>query len=106
RPAEARRLAARPATRALQERGLISARHARALTDALLDLDEATAAQVENRVLGRAPEQSLANFRASLNRAVLALTPGKTVDEQHAEAMSERRVALTPVADGMSELFA
>jgi hypothetical protein len=57
-------------------------------------------------VLQRAPEQALSNFTASLKRAVLALAPPKTVEEAQHEAMQDRRVVVTPLADGMAQLWA
>jgi hypothetical protein len=57
-------------------------------------------------VLQRAPEQALSNFTASLKRAVLALAPPKTVEEAQYEAMQDRRVVVTPLADGMEQLWA
>jgi hypothetical protein len=47
--ADAQLLAARPATFVLQEQGLFSPLHSRAVTDAVLGLDEPVAAKVESR---------------------------------------------------------
>jgi hypothetical protein len=101
----AEELAARPATLAMQERGLIGVHHARALAGAVHGLDEPTAAKVEARVLPRAAQQSLSAFKASLTRALLTLAP-QTVAEQHAAAMEQRRVALTAQPDGTAHLWA
>jgi hypothetical protein len=104
--ADAQLLAARSATSQLQEQGLISPLHSRAVTDAVLGLDEPVAAKVESRVLQRAPQQALSNFTASLKRAVLVLAPRKTVEEAQYEAMQDRRVVVTPLDDGMAQLWA
>ena len=56
-------------------------------------------------MLPRAGEQTLAEFKASLTRAVHALDP-RRIDEQHRQAMAERRVCVTPRDDGMAELWA
>ncbi len=75
------------------------------LAEASYPLDAHTAAAVEARVLPRAGEQTLAEFKASLTRAVHALDP-RRIDEQHRQAMAERRVCVTPRDDGMAELWA
>ncbi len=86
-------------------RGRISYLHAMTLAEAVYPLDASTAAAVEARVLRRAGGQTLAEFKRSLRRAVHALNPAR-VEEQRAQAMTERRVCVTPRGDGMSELWA
>jgi hypothetical protein len=98
----ARRL---PQTLRLLDRGAISYLHARALTDAVTALYPKTATEVETRVLAKAGEQTLANFKRSLTRAVQTLDPAR-VGAQRAHAMTERRVCLTAREDGMAELWA
>src|SRR5207249_7864344 len=98
----ARRL---PATLRLLESGTICYPQARALAEAVASLDGATAVKVEERVLARAGQQSLAQFRRSVARAVAAVDPAR-VEQQHQDAMAERRVCLTPREDGMAELWA
>jgi hypothetical protein len=63
----ARRL---PRTLRQLDRGAITYLHARALTDAVTALGPKTATEVEIRVLAKAGEQTLANFKASVRRAV------------------------------------
>ena len=59
----------------------------------------------EARVLARAPEQTLGNLKRALRRAVLVADPSKANDKaEHATA--ERTVVLTPLDDGMCELWA
>lgn len=92
-----------PATLELLARGQISTHHARHLAQTVLSLDDATATAVETAVLANAPTQSLATFRRSLRHAVLTAAP-QPAEERHAEAVTQRRVVRTPVADGMSEI--
>jgi hypothetical protein len=46
----------------------------------------------------------LANFKRSVRKAVLTVAP-KPAEERHVEAVQQRRVVRTPVADGMSEIW-
>ena len=67
-----------PATLDLLRSGQISQRHATELADATRSLTPETAAVVEARVLERAPEQTVTQFRASVKRAVLRVAvPGR-----------------------------
>ncbi len=86
-------------------RGRISYLHAMTLAEATYGLDAETAVAVQDRVLPRAGGQTLAEFKRSLRRAVHALDPTR-VEEQRAQAMTERRVCMTARDDGMSELWA
>ena len=56
-------------------------------------------------MLPRAPEQSLAQLRAALARAVLAVDP-EGAGERHRVARRDRRVSVQPEADGMGSLWA
>jgi hypothetical protein len=89
----------------LLDRGQVSYLHAAALAEAVFGLDAEQARAVEERVLTRAVEQTLAEFKRSVRRAV-ARVAAATVEEQRAEAMHQRRVAVTPRGDGMAELWA
>ncbi len=93
------------ATLRLLDRGAISYLHALTLAENTYNLDSATTATVEDRVLRRAPQQTLAQFKASVRRAVATTTPA-TIEAQRDHAMTERRVCLTPREDGMAELWA
>ena len=93
-----------PATLDLLERGEINNHHARALAEAIVGLDDPAAAAVEKSVLPKAPEQSLASFTRAIRKAVAAAAPTPAQDE-HAEAMSQRRVAHSPRTDAMSEIW-
>ena len=104
--AVARTLAERlPATLRLLDRGQLGYLHAASMAEAVFGLDDKQAARVEQRVLPRAPEQTLFEFKRSVRRAV-ARVAAATVEAQRAEAMTERRVCLTPRDDGMTELWA
>jgi Domain of unknown function (DUF222) len=95
-----------PATLDVLEAGLISTHHARHLaeTTAFAHLDDQTATAVEQSVLEKAADQSLATFKRAVRRAVLAVAP-KPAEERHEQAVTQRRVVRTPVAGGMSEIW-
>ncbi|HEY3715105.1 MAG TPA: DUF222 domain-containing protein [Jatrophihabitantaceae bacterium] len=94
-----------PATLGLLDRGQVSYLHAAGLAEAVFGLDDKQAAQVEQRVLPRAVEQTLSEFKRSVRRAV-ARVAASTVEEQRVEAMAERGARVTPRDDGMAELLA
>jgi hypothetical protein len=93
-----------PSSLDLLESGGLTEHHARHLAESTVGLDDATAAAVETAVLTNAPEQSLATFKRAVRKAVLVAAP-KPAEEAHEEAMTQRRVARTPVGDGMSEIW-
>ena len=68
-------------------------------------LDDPAATLAETRVLARAADQSLANLRRSLARAVAAADPAAAA-RRAATAYTERRVMLIPHPDGMCEFWA
>jgi len=104
--AVARTLVARlPATLALLRVGQISYLQAMKLAEAVTPFDDETVSEVEERVLRRAPEQTLAQFDTSVRRAVIAADP-RRAEQRHADAVEQRRVVLTPQDDGMAELWA
>jgi hypothetical protein len=81
--------------------GSITFLHARSLLEAVRDLDDATVAKVEARVLPRAEGQAIGIFRQSVKRAVLALDP-RTAQQKHGDALSQRRVGFRADDDGMA----
>ncbi len=91
-----------PATLALLRCGGISQRHAIDLAEATRSLTPASTAEVEARVLPRAPEQTVAQFRASVKRAVLRVSSPAQEEKSHTDAVAERRVVLTPADRGMA----
>jgi hypothetical protein len=94
-----------PATLRLLGRGEVGYLHAAFLAEAVFALTGKQARAVEERVLARAVEQTLAEFQRSVRRAV-ARVAAATVEEQRVEAMRQRRVCVTPRDDGMTELWA
>ncbi|HEY2174364.1 MAG TPA: DUF222 domain-containing protein, partial [Mycobacteriales bacterium] len=60
---------------------------------------------MQDRVLPRAPTQTLGQLRAALARAVIAADPAGA-QHRHEQAYAERRVVLTPAGNGMAELWA
>ena len=104
--ATARQLADRlPDTAAALAAGQITYLHAVRLVEAATDLDDAAAAALQARVLPRAAAQTVGQFAAAVQRAVLALDP-RTAGRRHADALERRRVAITPAEDGMCWLSA
>jgi hypothetical protein len=99
----ARELADRlPDTVALLRSGVITQRHALDLADATRALTPESAAEVEAKVLVRAPEQTQAQFRASVKRAVLRVASPAEEEKAHRDAVAERRVELHPADRGMA----
>jgi hypothetical protein len=94
-----------PATLTLLRRGEISHLHAMALAEAVDELDDEARAEVEVRALRRAGEQSLAEFRRTVRRAVASVAAA-SVDKHRTEAMAERRVCVSVRDGGMAELWA
>ena len=94
-----------PATLSMLGRGEIPVRHATRLAESVSSLPDEIAAQVEARVLPRAPRQTLGQFTAAVRRAVLVLDP-RDQQKQTADAVAERRVCFTPQDDGTTELWA
>ena len=92
-------------TWALLAEGKISFLHALAIRDAISGLDDKKVAAVEQRVLPAAAQQTLAQFKRSVRRAVVA-ADARTAQERHAQAALERGVAMTPLEDGMAEIRA
>ena len=93
------------ATQARLDAGEISWRHAQTLVDECAGLPDWAVRAVEARVIQRAPQQTVANFKRSVRRAVHAVAD---TDAQLAEAVAktERCVWLRPEPDGMATLGA
>jgi hypothetical protein len=100
-----RLLATLPDTHESWESGLIDTSKARAIDDATVVLSDEHAAKVEAAVLPKAPEQTLAQLKAALARAIIAVDP-EGAEERHREARRDRRVVVTAEADGMGTLWA
>ena len=94
-----------PGTARALTAGEISYLHAVKLADAVKDFEASVAAAVEARVLPRAGSQTVGQFAASVQRAVLAADP-RTGERRHADALARRRVGTSPADDGMATLWA
>ena len=95
-----------PATLALWQAGRIDRPKVRAILDATAVLAPELAAKVESRVLPKAPQQSVAQLRAALARAVLAVAP-EGANERHRHARKGRRVVVDDQqGEGMASLWA
>ena len=94
-----------PDTLLALETGTIDAGKARALAELRVVLSPDQARAVEARVLPRAGQQTWAQFRAALRRAVLRVDPDGG-NRRHSAARTRRRVVVSPEEDGMSALWA
>ncbi|WP_433558594.1 DUF222 domain-containing protein [Pseudonocardia xinjiangensis] len=94
-----------PETLQVWENGQIDERRVTAICDATRRLSTEHARAVQHRVLARAPEQTLAQLKAALSRAVLAVDPNGGA-ERHRRARRDRRVAVGAESDGMASLWA
>ncbi len=94
-----------PGTLAAWEAGLLDQRRVSAITEATTNLTDEHTAAVEARVLPRAPQQTAAQLRAALKRAIIAVDPAGA-EERHDAARKGRRVAVNPEDDGMASLWA
>ncbi|MGH3793866.1 MAG: DUF222 domain-containing protein [Pseudonocardiaceae bacterium] len=94
-----------PDTLAALQSGAIDLPRARAISEATEILDTSATATVQDRVLPKAPQQTVGELRAALSRAVLAADPDATT-RRHRAARGDRRVQLHPHPDGMAALWA
>jgi hypothetical protein len=94
-----------PNTLAAWEAGVIDSLKARAITETSYLLAPALRGALEARVLPRAGTQTIAQLRAALTRAVLALDP-KGAAERHQQRRQDRRVVVSPDEEGMASLWA
>ena len=75
------------------------------LVSAVRELDDDAASAVEARVLGRALDQTLAEFKRSVARAVMAVDPTSAADRHH-KATAARTIERMPEPDGMESYWA
>ena len=94
-----------PATAAALRAGELDALKVRRIVEATTVLSDEAASAVERRVLPRAGGQTVSQLRVSLSRAVLAVDPADA-ETRHRRAVADRRMCLTPLEDGMAELWA
>ncbi len=71
-----------------------------------MGLDPDIARAVEERVLDRGAEQTVSQFRASVDAGGAAAGSARVRQERHADAVEQRRVVLTPDLHGMAQLWA
>ncbi|WP_379583320.1 DUF222 domain-containing protein [Pseudonocardia hispaniensis] len=93
------------AVRDAYERGELDATKVRALYEATLYLEPDRATAVAARVLPKAGGQSLAQLRAALRRAIIAVDPDGAT-RRHRRARRDRRVTVQAREDGMASLWA
>ncbi|OZM75352.1 DUF222 domain-containing protein, partial [Pseudonocardia sp. MH-G8] len=93
-----------PETLKVWKAGRLDERRVAAICDAAHYLPEATARAVQQRVLPRAPEQTLAQVKAAVKRAVQHVDPEGS-HARHRAAHRERRVVLKPEEEGMASLW-
>ncbi|HEY3713718.1 MAG TPA: DUF222 domain-containing protein [Jatrophihabitantaceae bacterium] len=94
-----------PTTLDLLDRGEVTYLHAKKLAESVVAFDAKPTGEIEERVLRRASAQTVGQFTASVRRAVLVADP-RRAEQRHADALTERRVVVTPKPDGMAELWA
>jgi len=94
-----------PGTLAAWQAGTIDTLKARAITEASYLLPREQRGALEARVLPRAKTQTIAQLRAALARAVLAIDPHGAQD-RHERRRQDRRVVVSPDEEGMATLWA
>lgn len=88
------------------EAGVIGYWHAQSMASTLASHPDDVAHAVQHEVLkGGHADETLANFRKRLQRAVIAADPA-TADERHNSALRTRGVAIYPTEHGMSQIVA
>jgi hypothetical protein len=93
-----------PATLDALSRGAINPEHARAAAEGTYQLDAKLSGKVEARVLDRAGEQTVTEFKRSLTRAVHRVDPA-TAEQKHQRAKADRGVSMRPLPDGMAGIW-
>jgi len=103
--AVAREAASLPAVLRAWSNGQIDERKVAVITAGVRDVDPVFADAVAGAAAEFATRRTAPQTRAWLDRKVLAADPG-AADLRHMRATADRRVTLTPLADGVSELTA
>jgi hypothetical protein len=94
-----------PTALAMLERGELTRGHVLRLIEGARQLPRYVLPRLERRVLRRAADQSIAQFGASVRRAVLGMDP-RSANDRAEDAQAARRVIFTPQPDGITELWA
>ena len=89
-----------PATLAALRAGAIAYVQAAHLAEAVADLDDQVAAQVEARVLPKMPDQTVAETRRSVQAAIVRLDPAGA-DARRKKAVRRRRIERMPQPEAM-----
>lgn len=92
-------------TQAAFEAGEVDGFKVRLICEAVRYLDDAQAVWVQDQVLDLAPRQSVAQLRAALARAVIAVD-AQGANARHRRARKGRRVGVGQEADGMTTVWA
>ncbi|HJQ42983.1 MAG TPA: DUF222 domain-containing protein, partial [Jatrophihabitantaceae bacterium] len=79
--------------------------HAKVLIEACTDLADDLVAKLEHKVISKAAEESIGDFRARVKRVVKRLDP-KSAEDKHQAAVTNRRVSMRADEDGMAGVFA
>ena len=90
-----------PETCDLWERGRLDERRVVAICEATHYLPVEKARAVQQRILERAPEQTVGLLKAALKRAVITADP-EGAAERHRAARRDRRVSISEEQDGMA----
>lgn len=83
--------------------GVIQEYQAKLIADTTTVLSDEQAAQVEDLVLDKAPDQTIGQLRATLARAVMVVDPEGT-EQRRLARVSQRRVCSQPTGDGQAVL--
>ncbi|HEX7105789.1 MAG TPA: DUF222 domain-containing protein [Acidothermaceae bacterium] len=95
-----------PGVTRLLDAGEVTFRHALAAVELCAGLPRDAVAKVEQRVLPKAPDQSIAQFRRSVRRAVLAVAPEQAEEAMQDALADDVDVRVHPLPNGMAELVA
>lgn len=79
--------------------------HAKVMIEACQQLDDQTVAKLENKVVDKAVEQSIGEFRGTVKRASLRLDP-RRAEQKHKDAFAQRRISARADSDGMTGVYA
>ena len=94
-----------PRTLTALKEGKLNPRQADAMTQGSFELPDDRLTDYEQRLVGRAGDQSLPGLRRSIRRAVIALDPS-TEEQRAARARGDRHVRFVEADHGMAWLYA
>jgi hypothetical protein len=79
--------------------------HAKVLIEACAALYDDVVAQLERKVVAKAAEESIGEFRSRVRRAVHRPDP-RRAEQKHREAFAQRRISARADEEGMTSVFA